>query len=201
MQRRVNISACKFSKPQNNLPAQRKGTVSSEARFTIAFAETYLQQFAKIHPRSKKTTLALVREIPVNGFGIADLLAVAWTEITGEVFSSAEAFAEVAQPTCRAFEMKLSHWQKAISQASRYRNFAHQAIVVVPPNVCNNACKMLETFKKLRVGIWSFNMDIRRIEALYTPRPQRPLSNRYWYQSLAKSAGAPKSALPIREKA
>ncbi len=193
------IPKCRFSEPRHNLPSQHKGVTTPESRYTIAFARAYQQQHLKIHSRSEKTQLAIVREIAVNGFGITDMLAVAWDELAGESFPTAEVFAEVARPTCRAFELKLSHWQKALYQAFRYRSFSHQAIVVVPQHVCNNAIKMLTTFRTLHVGLWSFDKERLLIKPVFTPRPQRPFSNIYWYKALSKAAKA-NSVLPIHEK-
>ncbi len=193
----ITIPKYQFSEPRFNLPRQTTKGSSPESRFTLAFGKAYQRQFREIHARSNKDTLAIVREIPVNGYGITDMLAVSWQGIAGETFPSSDAFAVVARPTCRAFEMKLSHWQKALSQAFRYRNFAHQAIVVVPPSVAGNARPMLDTFKKLRVGLWSFDMDTMRIVPIYTPRPHIPLSNRYWLQSIEKAAKTPNTTLPI----
>jgi hypothetical protein len=173
--------------------------MSPEELFTKAFAHAYLAQAAQIHRRAQRTSIALVQEIPVNGYGIADLLAIAWDGLPKETFPSVKAFATVAKPTCRAFEMKLSNWQKALSQASRYRNFAHQAIVVLPPNACNNAIKVIDTFILVRVGLWSFDPETNRIHAHFTPRRHHPRSVHYCLQSIEKAAKAPRSVLPIRE--
>lgn len=197
----VAIPRFQFSEPKANLPTLQTGVLSDEDRFTASFARAYLKQNARLHGRSPKTTLALVQEIPVNGYGITDLLAVAWSQLPRETFPSAEAFVAVTKPTCRAFEMKLSNWQRALSQASRYNNFAHQAIVVLPPSVCVNALRVQETFKLIRVGLWSFDPKTGRIHAFFTPRSHTPRSTKYWLQSIAKAAKAPRSILPIRETA
>ena len=195
----VAVPRFRFSEPRHNLPTHAKGQASAEDLFAIAFARAYVGQAARLHARSPHTNLALVREIPVNGYGIADLLAVAWTRLDREVFPTAEAFARVAKPTCRAFEMKLANWQKALSQASRYRNFAHQAIVVLPPAACALAAEKMATFKLVRVGLWSFDPKTGKIHALFTPRRHRPRSPKYWFQSLEKMAKAARTVLPIRE--
>ncbi|MFO7535920.1 MAG: hypothetical protein R6X19_09630 [Kiritimatiellia bacterium] len=193
------IPRFQFSEPKANLPTLKVGILSAEERFTVSFAHAYLKQHILLHSRSPKTTLSLVQEIPVNGYGITDLLAVAWTRLPSEKFPSAEAFVAVAKPTCRAFEMKLNNWQKALSQASRYRNFAHQAIVVLPPNVCANALRVLGTFKSIRVGLWSFDPTTCQINSIFTPRPHAPRSTKYWLQSIQKASKAPRSILPIHE--
>ncbi|MEI6787696.1 MAG: hypothetical protein WCL49_04370 [bacterium] len=196
----IAIPRFRFHEPQNNLPAMNARMPSPEDRFTQAFARAYLAQKARIHKHSNKMSLALVQEIPVNGYGITDLLAIAWTSLPQETFPSVEAFAAVVKPTCRAFEMKLFNWQKALSQASRYRNFAHQAIVVLPPNACDNAINALDTFIRVRVGLWSFDPETGCIRTIFTPRCHRPRSSRYWLQSIEKASQTPRSVLPICEK-
>jgi hypothetical protein len=176
----------------------KAGSVSPEDRFTQAFARTYLAQAEQIHRHSRKKNIALAQEIPVNGYGITDLLAIAWEKTPKKTVASASDFIAVAQPTCRAFEMKLANWQKALSQASRYRNFAHQAIVVLPPAACGNAIKALDTFKLVNVGLWSFDPETNCIQPIFTPKRHTPRSSRYWLQSIEKAAKAPKSILPIR---
>jgi len=127
----VLIPKFKFSEPAHNLPG-RKGITTKEDHFTIAFMRAYLEQVANIHKRSDKTTLAFAREIPVNGYGIADLHVVAWNALSGEKFPNTESFVKVARPCTRAFEFKLTDWRKARGQACRYRFFANQSIVVLP---------------------------------------------------------------------
>ncbi|MFW6151672.1 MAG: hypothetical protein ACOC6C_01730 [Verrucomicrobiota bacterium] len=192
----VDVPKLKFSEPRHNLPG-RKGIATAEDRFTIAFARAYFEQAPSIHHKAKRTQLALAREIPINGYGITDLLAVAWQEVPGEVFPNSEAFAEVVQPTVRAFEMKLDNWRKAIAQASRYKNFAHQAIAVVPKSIGPMATEYIETFRRIRVGLWLFDSGSGVIQPIYTPRPATPRSSRYRIESIHKAAQVAKSSLPI----
>jgi hypothetical protein len=129
----IPVPKFKFNEPRRNLPG-RKGIATAEDRFTIAFMHAYLAQAEATHGEANSFQIAFAREIPVNGYGITDLLVVTWRVLPDESFPSGEAFAKVARPVCRAFEMKLFNWQKALSQASRYRYFAHQPIVVLPPD-------------------------------------------------------------------
>lgn len=193
----ITIPRYRFREPRFNLPTQTLGRACAEDRFALAFARAYLSQFKAIHSSSPHQDLTLVREIPVNGFGITDLLAVAWTRVGTESFPSAEAFARVAKPTCRAFELKLTDWRKALLQASRYRSFAHQAIVVVPPAIATLANGYLRTFKMIHVGLWSFDPASEQISVYHTPRRHNPRSKKYWFQSLDKAATAAKGSLPI----
>jgi len=196
--RTIAIPKYRFREPKRNLPTLPAKGASPEDRFTKSFAQEYFNSREKIHRRSTKSSMSLVREIPVNGYGITDLLAISWNSLPKEIFPSAQSFAEVAKPTCRAFEMKLSNWQKALGQASRYRNFAHQSIVVLPPDIAASAIKSLKTFKLVGVGLWSFDHKTNHIMPIYTPRSHNPRSYRYWIQSIEKAAKAIKSTLPIR---
>jgi hypothetical protein len=192
----IAVPKLRFSEPRHNLPG-RKGVASAEDRFTIAFARAYFQQATSIHRRTKRTRLALAREIPVNGYGITDLLAIAWQDVPGENFSDVEAFTEVVHPTVRAFEMKLGNWRKAMTQASRYKNFAHQAIAVIPMQMGPAAMEYIETFRRIRVGLWLFDARSGVIKPIYTPRPATPRSSRYHKESIHKAAQVAKRSLPI----
>jgi hypothetical protein len=104
---------------------------------------------------------------------------------------------KLSEPRTRAFECKLSDWRKAMSQAARYRFFAQQAIVVLPEAICQRALPYLETFKKIRVGLWGFDAQSGRIMVHHTPRPMTPKSARYYLQSVQLVHQATSRALPI----
>ncbi len=192
----ILIPKFKFHQPSHNLPG-RKGVATAEDRFTIAFMRVYLEQAKVIHSRSCKTTLAFAREIPVNGYGIADLHVVAWDALSGEKFPDTESFVRVARPCTRAFECKLVDWRKAMSQACRYRFFANQTMVVLPEKACSRAMPYLDTFKKIKVGLWSFSPESEKIRAHHTPRPLSAKSEKYYYQAIEKVSAASRQALPI----
>jgi len=84
-----------------------------------------------------------------------------------------------------------------MSQASRYKNFAHQAIAVLPVSECEKAFEYLETFQKIRVGLWTFDLQTASIKVIYTPRARKPRSHRYHLEALHKAAPVVKPALPI----
>lgn len=189
------IPKYKFSEPRHNFPG-RKGVASAEDRFTIAFARAYAAIFQKVHAGTVHTDMAMAREIPVNGYGIADLLAVAWQDF-GNTFANVEDFLQRGEPRTRAFECKLSDWRKAMSQAARYRFFAQQAVAVLPESVCHRALPYLETFQKIRVGLWGFDEKSGRITAHHTPRPMKPKSERCYLHSVRIVDEATSRALPI----
>lgn len=184
----------RFSEPRHNLPG-RKGVATAEDRFTIGFARAYHAQALSLHSGTRKTELTLAREIPVNGFGITDLITVSWAPVSEESETVLE-FAESVRPTTRAFEAKMTDWKAGLTQATRYRFFAHQSILVLPPQVCSKALEFLDTFRKTRIGLWSFDPKTGRITAFYTPRPITPKSMKYHCEALQKVNRATKGVLP-----
>lgn len=192
----ITVPKLKFSEPRHNLPG-RKGVATAEDRFTIAFMRAYSRQAEDIHRRSRKTSLAFAREIPVNGYGIADLHVVAWEALSLESFPDTESFAQVARPCTRAFECKLTDWRKALAQAGRYRFFSHQAFVVLPQQVCRRALPFVATFKAVKVGLWGFSPETGGITVYHTPRPMRPKSERYYFHAIKSVARASRQSLPI----
>jgi hypothetical protein len=190
------VRKLRFREPRRNLPG-RKAVASPEDRFTINFSRAYLANFKKIHHGTKHSELACAREIPVNGYGIADLLAVSWGS-SNPPFDSVAQFLKSGGARCRAFECKLTDWKKAMSQAARYRYFAHQAVVVLPEATCQRALPYIDTFRTIRVGLWSYDPSLDRIIAYHTPRPISPKSERYFVHSVMLLQKATRRALPIR---
>jgi len=192
----IAVPKLKFSEPRHNLPG-RKGVATAEDRFTIAFARAYTRDFSAVHRKTEKKPLAMAREIPVNGYGIADLVVVC-AKPDPALYDDAEDFVERVRPSTRAFECKLKDWRAAMIQAVRYRYFAHQAIVVLPPDTCARALEYAETFRLVKVGLWSYDAVSDRIAAHHTPRPAPPKSFRHFLHSIRKVQVASRKALPIR---
>ena len=192
----ITVPKLKFSEPCHNLPG-RKGAATVEGRFTIAFMREYLAQSAVIHRRSRKTSLAFAREIPVNGYGIADLHVVAWDGMPNESFPDVESFVRVVHPCTRAFECKLLNWRQAMAQAGRYRFFANQTFVVLPDEACGRALPYLATFKAIKIGLWGFNAETGNITVHHTPRPVTAKSEKHYFQAIRAVARASRQSLPI----
>jgi len=192
----ISVPKLRFSEPCHNLPG-RKGVATEEDRFTIAFTRAYAAQAVAIHRRSRKTNLAFAREIPVNGYGIADLHVVAWDGIPGDRFPDVESFVRVVHPSTRAFECKLLNWRQAMAQAGRYRFFANQTFVVLPDSVCSRALPYLPTFKAIRIGLWGYNADTGKITVHHTPRPVAAMSAKYYMKAIHSVALASRQSLPI----
>ena len=195
LERTIPVPRYRFQEPRRNLPG-RKGVATAEDRFTIAFARSYQERFQAIHHGALADQLSLVREIPVNGYGITDLMAIAWSG-PGAVCPDVRAFLANAKPTVRAFEMKLGDWRRAMVQASRYRNFAHQSIAVIPMEKSSVAVEYLDTFRRIKVGLWLFDANTGVIRPVFTPRILAPRSSRYHMESLEKAATSARPALPI----
>lgn len=166
--------------PRKNLPGKisRK---NKERDFTLSFARAYIPNIKSLHPKTQKIAVKYAREIPINGCGIADFVAVYWNKKNGIKNSplSDIDISQVDSPVIRAFELKISDWQRAMMQAHRYRYFANSSIVVLHSDKLKNAVQYLDTFKKINVGLWAFNPISNKIITCYTPRPRNPLEPKY----------------------
>src|SRR5690606_19277743 len=138
----------------------------------------------------------MAREIPANGYGIADLVVVTWTADQAAVRVPTEEFIRKARPCLRAFEVKVRDWRQGLLQANRYRQFVEVPILVVSANHVFPAIRFISTFRLLKVGLWSFDPKTRVIVRHYTPRPSRAsdqLQRRKVIERLAKAT----KALPV----
>lgn len=185
------------SEPERNLPGRRRGVMTSEARFTVLFAKAYLDQFQSIHSKTTKTEIICARQVPINGYGIADLVTLAWPLTKHHQRRwSADEFMRLFRPTVRAFEIKMDNWRSGMTQAHRYRYFANTSILVLPTERCKPAIGYIETFKKIRVGLWAYNSKTNKIIAYFTPPRSKPLETRY-QAKLINMLARTSRALPI----
>ena len=161
--------------PRKNLPAKisRK---NKERDFTLSFARAYIPNIKSIHSKTQKTAVKYAREIPINGYGIADFVAV-YCNKTND--NSQSLVSKIDSSVIRAFELKISDWRRAMMQAHRYRYFANSSIVVLHSDKLKNALEYIDTFKKINVGLWAFNPKNNKIITCYTPRPRKPLEPKY----------------------
>ena len=160
-----------FHNPQKNCLG---GNIrkNPEALFARQFARSYSDRFSQIHSGTCKDKTLFIREVPVSGNGIADLLVFSWSKI----FTAQESTPpdlERLNPTIRAFEFKLSDWRKGMMQAHRYKYFSHASILVLPKNKIKSVKPELNLFRKLRVGLWGFLPETGSITCFYTPRPKQ----------------------------
>ncbi|MDL1975460.1 MAG: hypothetical protein LWX55_11920 [Deltaproteobacteria bacterium] len=176
----MNSSSLKIPKltgwnPRKNLPTKisRK---NKERDFTLSFARAYIPNLKSIHCKTKKIIVTYAREIPINGYGIADFVAV-YRNKTND--NSQSLVSKIDSSVIRAFELKISDWRRAMMQAHRYRYFANSSIVVLHSDKLKNAFEYIDTFKKINVGLWAFNPISNKIITCYTPRPRKPLEPKY----------------------
>ena len=155
--------------PQQNLSV-RVTRQNPEAKFAEQFALAYRDRFRKIHSGTSKWKTVFVREVPVFGNGIPDLLALSWSHDRAVQLSTCLELEKLA-PTVRAFEFKLSDWRKGLMQAHRYKFFSHVSILVLPNHKMKSVAPRIDIFHKLRVGLWGFSPETGTIACFYTPRP------------------------------
>lgn len=74
-----------------------------------------------------------------------------------------------------ACEIKRYDWKRALSQAYRYKSFAHYSIVVLENAYVHRAKKAIEEFKSANIGLASLSFD-GNITWCYKPRYQKPYS-------------------------
>lgn len=170
----IKIPKANFHEPELNFPGRYPNDKNEEARFTLEFARSYSINHSYIHHKTNKTKIACVRHVAINGFGIADLVSISWTSFRNKTGLSIDEFLRINKPTVRAFEVKLVNWRKGMTQAHRYKYFADAAILVIPYEKIFNALEYLETFKKIHIGIWGFDIKSMRIIPIFTPRPNSP---------------------------
>lgn len=193
------IPKLKFYEPERNLPGRKLHGMTEEARFTLKFARTYLGNHTAIHHKTKKKSIVCARQIAVNGFGIADIVAVTWdsNQRRNKNLLTIDDFMKIYNPTVRAFEIKLNNWRKGLTQTHRYRYFANSAILVLPSNKITLALKYLDTFKAIHVGLWSFDFYSQSILPYYTPRPSSPLTNKHTKRVIKRLAKTSMKSLPV----
>lgn len=165
------IYECSFHNPQKNFSGGNTRP-NPEAMFAEQFARSYSDRFSQIHSGTCKDRTLFIREVPVSGNGIADLLVLSWSNILAPQESTSLDL-EQLDPTIRAFEFKLSDWRRGMMQAHRYKYFSHASILVLPRNKMKSVKPELNLFRKLRVGLWGFLPETGSITCFYTPRPKQ----------------------------
>jgi hypothetical protein len=174
--------------PQQNLSA-RVTRQNPEAKFAEQFALAYQDRFRKIHSGTSKWKTLFVREVPVFGNGIPDLLALSWSNDRAVQLSTCLDL-EKLDPTIRAFELKLSNWRRGLMQAHRYKFFSHASILVLPNHKMKSVAPQIGVFRKLRVGLWGFSPETGTIACFYTPRPIKQQIAKYGQRAIRLAAQA-----------
>jgi hypothetical protein len=177
-----------FRHPQQNLKGSNGQRRSPEAEFADLFACAYQERFGQVHSGTTKRATLFVREVPVHGNGIADLLVLSWDG--ARTHGKRAADLAHAKPTVRAFEVKLTDWRGGLMQAHRYRYFSHVAVLVVPNSKLKKIESHLDLFQALRVGLWGFDDATDTITSIYTPRPKCQGIPKYEARALATALRA-----------
>lgn len=171
---------------RRNLPpvsARKRG----ETNFLGKFERAYLAQALNGY-----IPFAYGREFSLTRYGRADLVLLAWRGQGAEDFSAITAQRRVS---LTAIEAKLKDWRKGLTQVARYRYFANRTLLVLPPATAALALPYLNTFKKLGVGLWEFDIESGTITKHTTPRESKPLNSQASTRALEMIIHGLKTAL------
>lgn len=146
---------------RRNLPDDL-GRKRGEANFLGGFVRAIVDQ----HP----TPCVYGRHFAIPSCGVADLVLCA---IATEA-PAARSAADLVSIT--AFETKLSDWRRALQQAYRYRYYADQAFVVLPPGRETKAVENQDVFRQLGIGLCVYDPHRESISILCEPDTIRPLN-------------------------
>jgi hypothetical protein len=142
----------------------------------------FLRKFERVYFTSEGAAKIASREFGVEGFGRPDLVWLAWRSCrTSQDFT---ALALKRRVRLTAIEGKITDWRKGLQQAFRYRYFAHRALLVLPMDAARIAVQHLGTFRRLRVGLWAFDVKSGRIRKWCTPRASSPLNRQAWEKAV-----------------
>ncbi len=109
----------------------------------------------------------------MSGYGIADILVFSWSTDSGNAGRTL-ALEKMRRERLTAFELKLTNWRSALMQAYRYNYFCDRAIVVLPRPAAKLAATHIDQFRRLGIGLWSFDSTSDIIRRYYTPRSKTP---------------------------
>jgi len=172
-----------FHHPQRNFSTSGNRRKEPEADFAKSFACTYKRKFQRVHTCSTNQETLFVREVPVSGNGIADLLVLNWrSDLISKEYSPLDI--KQAGTTIRAFEFKLSNWRGGLMQAHRYKYFSHVAILVIPRKKIKTVAEHIGMFQTLGIGLWGFEPETQIITKIYTPRPKQQRITKYGIKAL-----------------
>jgi len=150
-----------FHHPANNFVSSDIWGKDSEHEFGNSFAKWF--------NNISNGIVTAIRELPVPGSGIADLIIIKRTECMKT---------RKLKTTVQAFEFKLKDWRKGLMQAHRYKYFSNSSVLVVPAHIVKSAQNSLDLFKQLDVGLWVFNISSGAVTKKFTPRPKKVVDTR-----------------------
>ena len=127
-------------------------------------------------------------EVPVSGYGVSDLLMVAWNEEKSEFpktkdLKEIESFIEKCNPKIFTFEMKLNGISQCITQSFSYKFYSHFSFAVMPNSFKKNIEKRTD-YKKLNIGF--LTMDDKNIYSIYKPKEEPPIFKNIFPKVISK---------------
>jgi hypothetical protein len=144
-----------------------------EAKLLKAFERIYLNEVLK--------SGICFFDLDLPGYGIPDLIWISWQPASKTKDAIALSYESVQkrlrERRLSAFELKISHWKKALLQAQRYRYFADRSFVVLPLAIAAKAKCHLAAFRNSRVGLWGVDCNKNKLVKYYTPTGTRPLNS------------------------
>jgi hypothetical protein len=167
--------------PRQNLPPA-VGRKRGEANFVARFQRDFTAE--------REGRGVGGRHFEMAGYGIADFV---WMDF-GQRGRGGSAAA--GEPVLTAFEMKLKDWRRALSQAYRYSYFSDRSIVVLPTDVANRAQGHLDVFRRLGIGLWSYEPRSADINVRFTPaatRAKNPAARKKALNRISRKVELPKA--------
>jgi hypothetical protein len=109
-----------------------------------------------------------------------------------EIKNKPDTWAKIIQPkqiinNIIAVEAKLKHWQRALTQAVRYRDYANQSWVLLDEHNTRPAIKNIEQFERLNIGLASLSTS-GNITTYLVPQHSIPKSTLRFWQANAEIA-------------
>ena len=74
-----------------------------------------------------------------------------------------------------SIELKLKNWQRALTQAFRYKSFSNISYVIMDEGFIAPAIKNLDEFKHFNIGLGSFNANLELV-TYFNPKFSNPFS-------------------------
>jgi len=138
---------------RRNLPP-KTGRKRGELLFLSSFEKAFTQKRPGVGGK----------QFQLSGYGVADFI---WVDIDEGVETG-------SVPLISAFELKLTNWKRALSQAYRYSYFADKAYVVMPKEQAKAAIDNKQLFRKLQIGLMVFDQEDGTIETIHAPKKSTP---------------------------
>ena len=139
-----------------------------------AFANKFTDKYNKLISSDDAGNVA-VRELPVSGYGIPDLVVIRCNKPQNK-------------QTIQSFEFKLNNWRAGLMQAHRYKYFSNTVILVIPHSKMKKVQDNIELFRSLNVGLWGFHQESGAITKRFTPRAKKSHNARLFSLVMGKAA-------------